>query len=78
MEYKYIDRAKCMCGYIWTTLGRNIEDPDSDSVICACGDLEFIEGVLSDASLDIVEADFKQAVADELSVDVNELTLIQQ
>lgn len=69
--YEYIEKAKCTCGYVWTT-------SSSDNVRCACNDLE-LDGatVVSGTPLTTDEDEFKSAVATELQIDISELTLIK-
>lgn len=69
--YQYIEKAKCNCGYIWTT------NP-SDSVICACDELE-LSGtiVVRGVSLVVDEDEFKTAVAQELNENEADITIIK-
>ncbi len=67
----WVARAKCSCGYIWT-------NPGSPNVVCACGKIRIANDVPSDSEPITDEAEFKQAVADCISADVNELILIHE
>ena len=70
MIYNYIDRALCSeCGYIWTT--KDIRTGvDSDNVVCKCGALSFVDGVVVGMTGIAItdELDFKQAVADDTGI----------
>ena len=79
MIYSYVDRALCSeCGYIWTT--KDIRTGVvSDNVICECGALSFVNGVITGmTSIPITdETDFKQAVSDDAGILVEFLTIEQ-
>ena len=68
--YEYIEKAKCTCGYIWTTA-------PSDVVRCACNYLELDGTNIIGTSLETDENEFKSVVAEELQIDISELTLIK-
>ncbi len=68
ISHHWVVRAKCECGYLWTT-------PGSYSVVCACGHVQIIDNVISGEALPVDETEFKQAVARGLNVDVAELIL---
>ena len=78
ITYQYVDRAKCECGYIWTTIDSRT-GMASDSVVCACGSSQFIEGELSGLAVAIAvdDAEFKQAVSDDTGIDVDSLIIEQ-
>ena len=59
----WVTRAKCDCGYIWTTQG-------SPSVVCSCGGLQIINENVIGNSLSIDEIEFKQFVANEIGIDI--------
>lgn len=69
--HEWVVRAKCQCGYIWTT-------PGSSSVACRCG-LSGIEdgNLIGDAAEVVDEQEFTQAVADDISCLLSELILIK-
>lgn len=70
MQHTWYERAKCnSCGYLWTT-------QSGQSVVCACGNGEIIEGEPYGLLSVTDELEFKQAVADDLTIDINELDLI--
>jgi len=75
IDYQYVDRAKCECGYIWTTVGKNPPQTISDSIICDCGGLQFKDGVLIGASLAIDEEEFKLEVDKELGIGISNFTV---
>lgn len=68
--YEYVEKAKCSCGYIWTTA-------PSDNIRCACNSLELDGTNIVGTSLETDEDEFKLAVAEELQIDVSELTIIK-
>lgn len=79
VTYQYVDRAKCSeCGYIWTTVDSRT-GMVSDSIVCACGALSFVDGELVGMTSVMIpnEAEFKQAVADDVGIDVDSLIIEQ-
>lgn len=77
ITYKYIDRAKCECGYLWTTVGTNPPQTISNSVICICKAIEFKDGVLIGESLPIDEQEFKEAVAQDINIPISDLEIVK-
>lgn len=77
IHYEYVDRMKCTCGYLWSTVGTNPPATICDTVICKCGSSSIINGVKSSEGLPIDENEFKQAVAEELLTDISNITIIQ-
>jgi len=70
VTFTYITRARCDCGFLWTT-------PGSANIICACGE----SSIISDApaggpGLPFSEDDFKQACADEVGVSVDDVSVV--
>ena len=79
VTYQYVDRAKCSeCGYIWTTVDSRT-GMVSDSIVCACGALSFVDGELVGMTSVMIpsETEFKQVVADDVGIDVNSLIIEQ-
>ena len=64
-------RAKCDCGYFWTT-------GVSQSVVCKCGDSKIENDVVVSGDPVTDEAAFKLAVANDYNKDVSEITIIQE
>ena len=64
----YVIRARCDCGFIWTT-------PGSPSVICQCGTSSIIEGVPTVPSLPFTEDEFRSAAASEIGADPSQVTI---
>ena len=63
-------RAKAACGYFWTTEG-------SPSVVCACSSHSIVNNVIVSGDEVTDEAEFKQAVADDYGVSIDEVIVIQ-
>lgn len=64
-------RAKCDCGYIWTT-GLN------QSVICKCGISRIENGAVIIGNEVIDENDFKSAVAADFNKDISDIVIEQE
>jgi hypothetical protein len=69
--HQWVVRAKCRCGYLWTT-------PGSTSVTCKCGMCRISSGAPSaDAGPVTDEAEWVAAVAADLGTPVADLILEQ-
>lgn len=64
--HTWYTRARCECGFIWTTepLG---------SVVCQCGALQIDGADVSGAPLFFTEEEFNQAVAADFGLTVDEI-----
>lgn len=71
MVYTWNVRAKCDCGYFWTT-------GVAQSIVCKCGNskIENDTVIIGDPVTD--EDDFKLAVANDYNKDISEITIIQE
>ncbi len=69
--HQWVNRAKCECGYIWTT-------PGAPNVVCSCGCAEIENDVVLRGEEVTNEEEFKQAVANDLSIDVANLILLKK
>lgn len=68
--YVWTTRAKCSCGYFWTT-------PGSSSVVCACALSAIIDNVVMDGDQVADDVAFKAAVAADLGLVAEVVTLVQ-
>lgn len=62
-------RAKCSCGYLWTN---NV----SEDIVCKCGNSSIENNILINCTAVDNEDEFREAVASDLGISVNELTLL--
>ena len=69
IAHKWVNRAKCSCGYVWTTEG-------SPNVVCACGKTQILDDILSGGEDVTDEVEFKNVVATDLGCTVDELILL--
>ena len=69
IAHKWVTRAKCGCGYLWTTEG-------SPSVVCACRQTQIIANILSGGEAVTNEVDLKSVVATDLGCTVDELIVL--
>lgn len=69
--HSWSHRAKHTCGFLWT-------NPGAPNVVCKCGGLEFVDGVLNGTSESFTEEEFLNAVAADLGVAAADLTLIYE
>lgn len=70
VTHTWLERGKHACGYIWT-------NPDSRSVVCACGGAWLLDGVPTNLDEVTDETEFKQVVSDDLGIPLVELDLQQ-
>ena len=63
-------RAKCNCGYFWTT-GTN------QSIVCKCGTSKIENGVVITGDAVTNEEAFKLSIAEDYNEDVNEIIIEQ-
>lgn len=66
ITHTWYERAKCTCGYIWTT-------EHNQSVVCRCGSCSIQIGQVISIGLPVDETEFKQAVAADYGHDVNNI-----
>ena len=72
VTHTWVVRARCSCGYLWTT-------PGSDSVRCVCGESAIVNNALVEGAVAVAdEVDFVGAVAADLGVAVGELELLHE
>lgn len=65
----WFERGLACCGYVWTT-------EHNQSVVSRCGCGSISSGVLVNLEPVVDEDAFKQAVADDFSIDVEDVVLI--
>lgn len=68
--YQYFEKAKCSCGYSWTT-------SETDFVKCKCGKIEIKGRFLTGMCMETNEEEFKNFVAEELKEEVSNITIIK-
>ncbi len=71
IAHQWVTRAKCTCGYIWTT-------PGAPNVVCSCGNSEIANDVILSGDAVTDEEEFKQSVANDLAIDISELILMKK
>lgn len=75
LNYSYVTRAKCQCGFIWTTPGKNPPATIDQNIICSCGNIQIENNVIVGTSEPFTEEEFKQAVADEYSENIDDIII---
>lgn len=71
-SHTWVARDRCNCGFLWTT-------PGSPGVVCVCGATEIAgNATVCGGGVSFTEAEFKQAVADDLGVPVENIELLHE